>query len=185
MENLKWGSFKEKLQANPEMVLQFQYAEDKWVDASYHITEIKQAPITSVDCGGVMNKWTEVIVQLWEPQGQEQDRAMQVSKALSIVNLVEKALPLDADAIVKIEFGNTQFDTRQMLPKNITASSDNLIVDLRPDAVQCKAIERGGSCGTNDKGEECCKPVVEVKPKIKLQNLAENAACCTPGGGCC
>lgn len=185
MENLKWGSFKEQLQANPGLILQFQYAADKWVDASYHITEIKQAPITSVDCGGVMNKWTEVIVQLWEPQSQEQDRAMQVSKALSIVNLVEKALPLDPEAIVKIEFGNTQFDTRQMLPKNIMESGDNLVIDLRPDAVQCKAIERGGSCGTNDKGEECCTPVVEVKPKIQMQNLAENAACCTPGGGCC
>lgn len=185
MENLKWGVFKEQLQANPELILQFQYAEDKWVDASYHITEIKQAPITSVDCGGVMNKWTEVIVQLWEPQSLEQDRAMQVSKALSIVTLVEKSLPLDPEAIVKIEFGNTQFDTRQMLPKNIMANGDNLIVDLRPDAVQCKAIERGGSCGTNDKDEECCTPGVEVKPKIQLQNLAKTSACCTPGGSCC
>jgi uncharacterized protein YbjQ (UPF0145 family) len=149
------------------------------VDAAYHITEIKQAPITSVDCGGVMNKWTEVIVQLWEPQGEDQDRAMQVSKALSIVNLVEKALSLDPNAIVKIEFGNTQFDTRQMLPKNIMVlMAITWLLTLAPDAVQCKAIERGGSCGTNDKGEECCTPVVEVKPKIQLQNLAENAACC-------
>jgi hypothetical protein len=185
MENLKWGAFKAQLQAEPGLTLQFQYAENQWVDAAYHITEIKQAPITSVDCGGVMNKWTEVIVQLWEPQGQDQDRAMQVSKALSIVNLVEKALPLDHDAIVKIEFGNTQFDTRQMLPKSLLVSGDNLIVDLRPDAVQCKAIERGGSCGTNDKGEECCTPVVEVKPKIQLQNLAGTATACTPGTGCC
>jgi len=183
MENLKWGLFKQQLQATPGLILQFQYAEDKWVDASYHITEIKQSPITSVDCGGAMNKWTEIIVQLWEPQHEQQDRAMAVGKALSIIDLVEKAMPLDVDAIVKIEFGNTRFDTRQMLPKDIIISGDNLIVDLRPDAVQCKAIERGGSCGTNDKGEECCTPAVEVKPKIQMQNLA--AACCTPGGGCC
>ena len=183
MENLKWSSFKQQLQASPELILQFQYAENLWVDASYHITEIKQAPITSVDCGGVKNAWTEIIVQLWEPQGQQQERAMQVSKALSIVELVEKALPLNPNGIVKIEFGNSQFDTRQMLPKDIIIDGDNLIVDLRPDAVQCKAIERGGSCGTNDKGEECCTTAVEVKPKIKLQNLA--AACCEPGSGCC
>jgi len=82
-------------------------------NASYHITEIKQAPITAVDCGGVMNKWTEVIVQLWEPEGKLQERAMKVGKALSIVGLVEKSLPLDPDAVVKIEFGNSQFDTRQ------------------------------------------------------------------------
>ncbi len=56
--SLTWGAFKETLLANPELDLQFQYAENKWVDASYHITEIKQTPITSVDCGGVMNNWT-------------------------------------------------------------------------------------------------------------------------------
>jgi len=67
MESINWQTFKAQLQANPDLTLQFQYAEDKWVDAAYHITEIKQAPITSVDCGGVMNAWTEIIVQLWEP----------------------------------------------------------------------------------------------------------------------
>jgi uncharacterized protein YbjQ (UPF0145 family) len=185
MEYLKWSAFKQQLQASPELILQFQYAENQWVDAAYHITEIKQAPITSVDCGGVMNAWTEIIIQLWEPQGQQQERAMQVSKALSIVDMVEKALPLNPNGIVKIEFGNSQFDTRQMLPKDIIIDGDNLIVDLRPDAVQCKAIERGGSCGTNDKGEECCTSAMDVKPKIQLQNLAATAACCEPDSGCC
>ncbi|MCO5936393.1 DUF6428 family protein [Mucilaginibacter sp. RB4R14] len=185
MEHLKWSAFKEQLQANPQLILQFRYAENKWVDASYHITEIKQAPITSVDCGGVMNRWTEIIVQLWEPEDQQQERAMEVSKALSIINLVEKTLTLDADGIVKIEFGNQQFDTRQMLPINLLIDGDNLVVDLRPDAVQCKAIDRGGSCGTNDKGEECCTPTAAVKPKIQMQNLAADASCCAPGLGCC
>jgi hypothetical protein len=185
METIKWHSFKEQLLANPDLTLQFQYAEDKLVDAAYHITEIKQAPITSVDCGGVMNAWTEIIVQLWEPLDEQQDRAMQVNKALSIVELVEKALPLNPNGIVKIEFGNSQFDTRQMLPKELVVSGDNLVVDLRSDSVQCKAIERGGSCGTNEKGEECCAPPVEVKPKIQLQNLAVAAGSCTPGSGCC
>jgi len=185
MEQLKWQDFKSQLKANPELILQFQYAEDKLVDAAYHITEIKQAAITSVDCGGVMNAWTEIIVQLWEPLYEEQDRAMPVSKALSIIELVEKALPLNPNGVVKIEFGNSEFDTRQMLPRQFIINGTDLIVDLRPDAVQCKAIERGGSCGTNEKGEECCTPVVEVKPKIELKNLASPASSCAPRSGCC
>lgn len=183
-EAINWKTFKEQLQANPELTLQFQYAGDKWVDASYHITEIKQAPITSVDCGGAMNAWTEIIVQLWEPQVQDQERAMKVGKALSIINLVEKALPLNPNGTVKIEFGNSAFDTRQMFPGDLIVSNENLIVDLRPDAVQCKAIERGGSCGTTASGEECCTPNVE-KPKTELKNLAVAGASCTPGSGCC
>ncbi|GAB2983896.1 hypothetical protein GCM10027049_21700 [Mucilaginibacter puniceus] len=174
METLNWRSFKETLVSNPELTLQFQYAEDKWVDASYHITEIKQAPITSVDCGGVVNNWTEIIVQLYEPQNEQQERAMKVNKALSIIDVVEKALPLDGDAMVKIEFGNSTFDTRQMLPNSITVQGENLLVDLQPDAVQCKAIGRGGKCGTT-----------ADKPKVELKNLAVADSCCTPGGGCC
>ena len=183
METLKWSDFKSQLQQNPTLDLQFQYAAGKWVAASYHITEIKLAPITSVDCGGVMNKWTEVIVQLWEPDEKQQERAMKVHKALSIVDLVEKMLTLDPDGAVKIEFGNSQFDTRQMYPSTITADGDNLIVDLSPDFVQCKAINRGGSCGTDEKGEECCAPAAE-KPKVQLVNLTASTSC-TPGGGCC
>lgn len=182
MESIKWSDFKTKLLLNQSQDLQFQYAENKWVDASYHITEIKQAPITSVDCGGVKNNWTEIIVQLWEPGTKQQERAMKVGKALSIVELVEKSLPLNADAIVKIEFGNSQFDTRQMFPGAFITEGDNFIVDLRPDAVQCKAIERGGSCGTTANGEECCTPA--EKPKVELKNLAL-ANSCAPGTGCC
>ncbi|MDX3917145.1 MULTISPECIES: DUF6428 family protein [Olivibacter] len=181
---MNWGEFKAQLTKNEEATLQFQYADDKWVDASYHITEIKQAPITSVDCGGVMNAWTEVIVQLWEPQTGDSERAMTVGKALSIVALVEKSLPLNPSGVVKIEFGNSEFDTRQMYPGELVLEGENLIVNLIPDATQCKAIGRGGSCGTNDKGEECCAPVQEEESKSEMVNLA-TVQSCTPGSGCC
>lgn len=188
-EFTNWQTFKAELEKNPDLTLQFQYAEGKWVDASYHITEIKQAPIVSVDCGGKMNTWTEIIVQLWEPLVQDTERAMQVSKALSIVKLVEKSLPLNPMATVKIEFGNSQFDTRQMYPGQFIIEGDNLIVNLIPDFTQCKAQARGGSCGTTASGEECCSPVVKTeaveKPKIQMVNLAGAGQSCEPGSGCC
>lgn len=186
VEAINWKTFKDTLLQHPDLDLQFQYAEGKLVDAAYHITEIKQAPITSVDCGGVMNAWTEIIVQLWVPDGGQEERSMKVGKALSIVNIVEKMLPLNPNGTVKIEFGNSEFDTRQMFPNEMIVGENALTVDLRPDAVQCKAFSRGGSCGTNDKGEECCAPAVAEKPKVELKNLAvAGEACCTPGGGCC
>lgn len=182
-QTLNWQHFKEALLKNPGLDLQFQYAENNWVDASYHITEIKQAPITSVDCGGVLNEWTEIIVQLWEPAEKQQERAMKVSKALTIIDIVEKKLPLASSATVKIEFGNSQFDTRQMYPGKIQVDGENLIVDLQPDLTQCKAIGRGGSCGIGEKDEECCASV--TKERVELKNLAVAGDCCTPGSGCC
>ncbi|RNI31621.1 DUF6428 family protein [Rufibacter latericius] len=182
-----WGAFKSELAQYPALPLQFQYAEDKWVDASYHITEIKQAPIVSVDCGGQMNSWTEVIVQLWEPGQGNDGQPMAVSKALSIIEVVEKVLPLNPLGIVKIEFGNAQFDTRQMYPAQLTVNGGNLVVNLTPDATQCKAIERGGSCGTTASGEECCAPApASEKKKIQLVELTTfQGDSCTPGSGCC
>lgn len=177
MENTKmsWQTFKTSLEANPDQVLQFQYAPGKWVDASYHITEIKQAPVTSVDCGGVMNAWTEIIVQLWEPEEKQVDRAMVAGKALKIIHLVESKMALHPNATVKIEFGNSAFDTRQMYPHDLIAEGENLIVNLQPDVTQCKAIDRGQTCGT---------PASSDSLQI-LATADASGQTCTPGGGCC
>jgi len=176
-----WKEFKEALLLNPELDLQFQYAESKWVNAAYHITEIKQAPITSVDCGGIINNWTEIIIQLWEPQDQHQLRAMKVKKALSIIKVVENKLAIDPSGIVKIEFGNSGFDTRQMFPNKIDLIGEDLVIDLRPDTVQCKANTRGDICGITT--ESYNGNIAITKSEIKLNSL--KTASCTPGLGCC
>lgn len=170
---MKWGEFREMLLQNSGLDLKFRYEGDKYVSPSYHITEIKQAPITSVDCGAVMNAWTEVVVQLMEPTVENQLRPMKVRKALSIIDIVEKKLPLNPAAIIKVEFGNASFDTRRLQPNDFIISDEELIIDLQPGKVQCKAVDRGGSCGTPAK-----------KQKVELRNLG-SGACCTPGGGCC
>lgn len=181
---LSWEVFKAGLLAHPELKLQFQYAEDEWVKPSYHITEIKQAPITSVDCGGTMNKWTEIILQLWEPETQDHGEAMKASKALSIIKLVEKSIQLDPDAEVKIEFGNSKFDTRQLYPAEIISVGENLIVDLKPDTVKCKAIGREQGCGSVPSYSACCDPISDSQAKVK-KNTVESAACCSPASSCC
>lgn len=172
-ELMNWQTFKTTLEQHPELTLQFQYAGNHLVNAAYHLTEIKQAPIVSVDCGGVMNSWTEIILQLWEPEIKDADRAMEVKKALSIISLVEKSLPLNPFGIVKIEYGNTDYDARQLYPGSITVKDDQLIVDLNPAFTECKAIGRGESCGT------------PVKPAIEIFNTTTDSTTCTPGGGCC
>jgi hypothetical protein len=186
---MNWQAFKDTLLENPDKVLQFQYAEGEYVDASYHITEIKQAPIVSVDCGGVMNSWTEIIVQLWEPSIAETERAMKVSKALSIISLVEKSLSLNPLGVVKIEFGNSKFDTRQMYPSEFIAEGDSFTVNLAADFTQCKAITRGQSCGTTPSGEECCTPSSKKETDVKqvqvLEMVGAETQSCTPGGRCC
>ena len=166
---MNWNTFKTELAQYPEHHLQFEFAENQKVNPSFHITEIKQAHITSVDCGGKMNAWTEVIVQLWEPNNNESNRSMKVSKAISIIDLVEKTLPLNPNIPVKVEFGNDTFDTRQMHPQNFEINGDEITVKLLADKTQCKAIDRGETCGT-------------PKQKVKLSAIQN---CCTPESNCC
>jgi len=183
MENqstIRWKAFKEVLSANSEKHLQFQYAENSFVDAAFHITEIKKAPITSVDCGGKVNNWTEVIVQLWEPSVKDTERSMLAEKALSIIKIVENVIKIDEEAIVKIEFGNSVFDTRQMYPSDFMVQDDSFTVKLSPDHTQCKAIGRGESCGTS--ADDCCADESAAKPVVKLKNLAVSSCC---GTDCC
>jgi hypothetical protein len=167
---MNWIEFKSKLAENTGLHLQFEFAENEKVNPSFHITEIKQANITAVDCGGKMNAWTEVIVQLWEPNATEIGRSMQVSKAMSIIDMVEKTLPLNPNSIVKIEFGNDMFETRQMHPQDFEIINDEINVKLIADKTQCKAIGRGETCGT-------------PKPKVKLNEI--QSSCCSADSGCC
>jgi hypothetical protein len=167
---MNWNEFKTQLAENPGLHLQFEFAKNQKVSPSFHITEIKQANIIAVDCGGKMNAWTEVILQLWEPNSTEIRRSMQVSKAMTIIDMVEKTLLLNPNSIVKIEFGNTVFDARQMHPQNFEIINDELIVKLIADKTQCKAIDRGESCGT-------------PKPKVKLSDVQNS--CCSSETGCC
>lgn len=173
---MNWNDFKTTLAGHPHKQLHFEYAEGERVPAGYHITEIKQAQITSVDCGGQKNEWTEVIVQLWQPDVISGD-AMSTDKALSIIATVERVLPIADDVVVKIEFGNADFETRQMHSENIKITATEVLIRLVADKVQCKAHERGGTCGTSE-------PTTNGKRKIEMINLAQGGTC-TPGGGCC
>ena len=184
-EPMNWQSFKSVLVQNPDKYLQFQYADGQFIEPSFHITEIKQAPIVSVDCGGKMNSWTEIIIQLWEPAEQESSRSMKVSKALSIINLVEKSLPLNPLATVKIEFGNSRFDTRHMYPGELIADTETFTVNLTPDFTQCKALTRNQSCGPTSEGDACCTPARQPAKRELIDLVGTNAPTCTPKSGCC
>ena len=165
---MNWQSFKNQLVENPNLHLQFQYADGQMVKGGYHITEIKQAQITSVDCGGKMNAWTEIVVQVVETSGPETEAAMEVSKAMKIIHVVENQLALPGKAEVKIEFGNEQVPVQQMPLSSVEALENDLMVNMVPDATQCKAVGQGQSFG---------------EPQKAL--VGTESGCCTPGGSCC
>ncbi|RIV46503.1 DUF6428 family protein [Flagellimonas pelagia] len=163
---MKTSEFLSLLKQHQNKSLLFEYAPDQLVGANYHITEVKNITIDSVDCGAGTDFWKETIVQLWEsPKEKEKTEFMSTYKALGILNKVDKIKPMDKDTEIKFEYSNDHFHTAQLFVNDFDLDETSLIMKLSVEKTDCKAKE---TCG-----------VVPTVAEI------EKEACCTPGSGCC
>jgi len=163
---MKTQTFLNTLKNNLNKELLFEYNPNTFVNANYHITEIKNTTIDSVDCGGKTNFWQETIVQLWENPLEIGKRTfMTVSKAIEIFDSVNAIKPLLLDTEIKIEYGNDSFHTANLVIHTIVENDKSIVVKLHSDNTQCKA------------SDACCTTEKEV---------TESDACCTPSeSNCC
>lgn len=162
---MKTQEFLNILKEHQNKSLLFEYSAGKFVSANYHITEVKNIAIESVDCGAGTDAWKETIIQLWEsPKEKDKRTYLSVDKALGILNKVNQMRPLEKEAEVKFEYSNPNFHTAQLFVNDYALDSDNLIIKLAIEKTDCKAK---GSCGVAEPA------------------TIEEEACCAPGGGCC
>lgn len=157
----------EILEANPDKRLLFEYRPGLFVNKNYHITEVKNSRIESVDCGARADSWNETIIQLWESPQENEDRDyMSIYKAMAILNKVDKMRPMDREAVVKFEYSNADFHTSQLDVSGYTVRDGKLIFILHSLPTDCKAKE---DCGV----EEPASVGASAEP------------CCDPKSGCC
>jgi hypothetical protein len=162
---MKTNEFLSLLKEHHNKSLLFEYKEGRFVGANYHITEVKNITVDSVDCGAGVDFWKETIIQLWEsPDEHEKEEYMSAYKALGILNKVDSIKPMERGVEVKFEYSNPEFHTAQLFVNDFTVDKSNLIIKLGIEKTDCKARE---TCGV--------QTIVEVKEE----------AGCTPGGGCC
>lgn len=156
---MKTQEFITTLEKNLGKELLFEYANDKFVGANYHLTEVKNVSFDTVDCGGRSDDWKETHIQLWEsPKEIGKTDFMTVDKILSIIQRVNGIKPLNMDTTVKIEYGNAYFHTSVMDIENVESQLDKIIVKLYAEATLCKAND---ICGVPEKVEvkepACCE----------------------------
>lgn len=162
---MKTNEFLALLKEHANKSLLFEYTSGQFVGANYHITEIKNITVDSVDCGAGTDFWKETVIQLWEsPDEQETLEYMSAHKALGILNKVDRIKPMEKEVEVKFEYSNATFHTAQLFVNDFTVNGNKLIVKLAIEKTDCKARE---TCG------------------IQAPAEAKEEACCTPGGGCC
>lgn len=156
------------LEQHQGKTLMFEYAPNQFVEANYHITEVKHVTIDSVDCGSKTDFWKETIVQLWEsPTEIGKTDHMNVYKALAILKKVGKMKPYDLNAEVKFEYSNSKFHTAQLFVDDYEVNRQNLIVKLAVEKTKCKAKD---VCGA---------------PKVLETAGSEVELCCASDGNCC
>ncbi|GGG41448.1 hypothetical protein GCM10011414_08700 [Croceivirga lutea] len=154
------------LETQKNKSLLFEYTAGKFVGANYHITEIKNTTIDSVDCGGRPDDWKETVIQLWEsPLEKDKTEYMNTFKALSILKKVDEIKPMVRDAEVKFEYSNENFHTAQLFVNDYSYNDNKLIINLGVEKTDCKAKEL---CGV---------------PEPVEQAIESNG--CAPGSGCC
>lgn len=161
---MKTNEFLNLLKENQSKNLLFEYNVGKLVAPNYHITEVKNITVDSVDCGAGVDFWKETVIQLWESPEEKEREYMLTDKALSILNRVDSIKPMERDVEVKFEYSNPNFHTAQLFVNDFTVDDDRLIMRLGVEKTDCKA-------------KETCGVPVEVN--------AEEATACAPGSGCC
>ena len=146
-------TFFNTLKRNSDKALLFEYEPDKFVKANYHITEIKNHTIESVDCGGSSNSWQETIVQLWENPIEIGKRShLTTTKAAAIFKKVDAIKPLLLETTIKFEYGNKSFHTANLPVETIIENDKSIIVKLHADVTQCKANDT--CCASNENDEQ-------------------------------
>ncbi len=161
--------FLDLLQENRHKSLLFEYQPGALVQANYHITEVKNIIVDAVDCGAGTDFWKETIVQLWEsPSDLGKTEFMTASKALGILNKVDRIKPMVKDAELKLEYSNDRFHTAQLYVSGYAITDDSLKFMLSVQKTDCKAKE---ICG--------------VPETIEENNLKTTVNSCAPGSGCC
>ena len=162
---MKTKEFLSLLKDNTDKNLLFEYKPGAMVGANYHITEIKNISIDSVDCGAGVDFWKETIIQLWEsPMEKDKKEYMTAYKALAILNKVDKIKPMEKEVEVKFEYSNTSFHTAQLFVLSYSIKDNNLLFHLGVEKTDCKAKE---TCGIPEPTEELL------------------TSACAPGSGCC
>lgn len=162
---MKTKEFLNILQENQHLELVFSYLPGEVIAPGYHITEVKNIRIDSVDCGGQEDQWNETIIQLWEsPEKNEKDSYMSSLKAMGILKKVDSLRPMDKEAIVKFEYSNARFHTSQMSVSDVVKKDRTLTISLSTNPTDCKAKS---DCGV---------------PEFAEVNAASS---CDPDSGCC
>ncbi len=139
----------------------FELQNGQRVPEHFHVTEVGIITKNFIDCGGTVRNEKVANFQLWNANDLE--HRLKPQKLLNIIALSEKVLGME-DLEIEVEY---QAETIGKY-------------DLAFNGEKFVLVSKQTNCLASDK---CGIPAEKIK--VNLVDLAPQAACCTPGGGCC
>lgn len=105
------------------------------IGGGYHLTELKLAQVTSIDCGGQMDSWTEASLQLLDgPIGDH----MTAAKFRAIISHSLDRIAGLGDVSLSVEFAPQNAGLRLYEIADVQDSDGAAIVALREKTALCK-----------------------------------------------
>ncbi|MEO3434756.1 DUF6428 family protein [Inquilinus sp. CAU 1745] len=124
------------------------------VRPGYHVTEVKAARFSALDCGANPEAWPEIFVQLWDVDEQPRQH-MPAGKFKAIITKVSDHVALEADAKLTFEVSDGIAPMRLYKAGSPEIVDSRVHVALAPRPASCKPRDRWlESQGRNGAG--CC-----------------------------
>jgi hypothetical protein len=135
---MKTSEFVNLLEENTTLGLAFEVEKGNFVAPTFHITEIKNASIESVDCGGNPDSYKQTIVQLMVNPSEELRKPWSGQKALSIFQVVDQKVPINKDAEIFFEYGDQKIRTSHFSVEDVDISNGQINIQLYAKPTVCK-----------------------------------------------
>ena len=113
---------------------------DRAVNAGFHVTEVKLASVTALDCGRARTRWQEIIIQIMDVPGST-DGPLTAGKFAGIVSEAIGAVDA-AGAATVVELSDGVEALRLYDISAGISRGDDFVIRLSPRAAICKAAGR-------------------------------------------
>lgn len=129
------------------------------IGTGYHVTELRHAEITGIDCGGVVSRWGEAILQLLDGGGRDH---MAVGKFLAIAAKSITQVPELSAAPLRVEFAHGNAGMSIYALGEVAVVRGRAMVTLTPERALCKPAvrafgpEAAHCCGAGAVETACC-----------------------------
>ena len=148
----------DELEAYPDHLLIFR-SEEGDIGAGFHVTELKQASIKSIDCGGRTDQWTETVLQLLDSS---EGTPMAIGKFLAIAEKSEAVLPGLSGVPLIFEYAPGNRGLHRMKIASVHTDDQRVVVSLGEDRAVCKPLAdwqnamAGDCCAPATQQQKCC-----------------------------